>query len=118
MFCKKYRAALISNCFRVLLFVNLYLIYLIPKIKCLSSDIFVKYPDLAREERMLLVESAKSGLIMQGVFVSLAIVVVLYFPLLLIEFKMSVQESFFDCVKRIKKEKEEAERNSNAEKNE
>gem|GEM_PF-4463705 len=67
---------------------------------------------------MLLVESAKSGLIMQGVFVSLAIVVVLYFPLLLIEFKMSVQESFFDCVKRIKKEKEEAERNSNAEKNE
>ena len=114
-FCRKYRSALFFNFANTTTFVFLYLIFLSARIRRLKFDVFEKYPDLVREEQILLIKNARSELIVHGVFISLAIMLLLYFPLLLVYFKINFKESFFECARKIKDEKEKTGENSGAE---
>ncbi len=104
-FLAKYRKTLIYTLIHGQLFANIYLCFLFGKINSLS----LFYPEISQAERIALIKEARSRLIVRGILIDLAIVGVLFFPLLLAHFKIFLKEDFFKCLKRFREEEQDLE---------
>ena len=65
---------------------------------------FDLFPELPWEERAPLIEQARSEQIVKTIIVSLVIIAVVYFPLLLLRFRVDLKERFFDALEKFKNE--------------
>ncbi len=102
LFLSKYRSTLLEAFLMATTYVILYIGYLERKIMKLKEEIA---PGLPWEERLPLIKEAKSELIVQGVIISILIILVLYFPCLMYCFRFTRKESFFECWRKYKDEK-------------
>ena len=102
-FMKRYKlqfiGAFINSLMPVLVYTWYKSAYVISRLK---YDLF---PELPWEERAPLIERARSEQITKTIIVSIIIVLVCYFPLLLLRFRIDLKENFFESVKRYKKER-------------
>lgn len=102
-FIKQYKVqfigAFINSLAPVLVYTNYKFAFVINRLK------FDLYPELPWEERAPLIEQARSEQIVKTIMVSFVIIAVVYFPLLLLRFKIDLKESFFDVYLKYKEEK-------------
>ena len=102
-FIKKYKYQFIgafNNSFVPVMIYTLYkFAFIINRLK------FDLYPELPWEERAPLIEKVRSVQIIKTIIVSMVIIVIVYFPLLLLRFKVDLNDSFFNRLKAFKDEK-------------
>ena len=99
-FIKQYKIQFIGAFINSLVPVLMYTLY--KSAFVISRLRFDLFPELPWEERAPLIEKAKSEQIVKTIIVSIVIILIVYFPLLLMRFKIDLNEKFFESVKRYK----------------
>ncbi len=104
-FIKRYNTQFIRAFFESFFVSNIYSLYNYAyRINRLEFDL---YPDLPWEVREPLIKQVRIAMVQKNWLVVIIIILLVYFPLLMLRFKIDRYESIFNCFKRFKKEDEE-----------
>ena len=93
-FVRKYKSVFTVTLLDTLSCVLIFLLFLMPQINGLK---YYYYPDMPWEERVLLIRAERLRLISCGIIGSVLIVLGLYFPILLLRFRINIKKRISEC---------------------